>query len=96
VLVDAQKVPLDVLVPPGTAALFPLFGQLSGNLALDLAKQSAAGQVAIANPAFGGYRADQFDGRISFANGVANLTGAELRRGDTVFSNRWYRHPPGG
>ncbi len=84
-LVDAQNFPLDVLVPPGTAALFPLSGQLSGNLALDLAKQSAAGQVAIANPAFGGYRADQFDGRISFANGVANLTGAELRRGDTVF-----------
>ncbi|NJP09895.1 MAG: hypothetical protein HC866_10765 [Leptolyngbyaceae cyanobacterium RU_5_1] len=32
----------------------------------------------------GSYRADRFGGRISFANGTATLTGAELRRGNTI------------
>lgn len=84
-LVEAQNFPLNIFTPPGMAALFPVSGKASGNFEVNLAQQSVVGKVAIANPGFGGYRADQFGGQIRFENGVATLSGAELRRGTSVF-----------
>jgi translocation and assembly module TamB len=84
-LVDAQNFPLEILGSLGPTASLPASGRLSGNLAVNLRTYSASGQVAIDRPGFGAFRADQFGGRISFANGVATLTDAELRRGTSVF-----------
>jgi translocation and assembly module TamB len=83
-LVEAQNFPLAFLSPPGTATLFPISGQLNGTVALNLKQGSASGQLEIAQPALGNYRADQFGGRITFADGVATLSGAELRHGNSV------------
>jgi translocation and assembly module TamB len=84
-IVEAQNFPVAFLSPPGTAILFPIAGQLNGTVALNLKQGSASGQLAIAQPALGSYQADQFGGRIIFANGVATLSGADLRRGNSVF-----------
>jgi len=92
-LVEARNFPLSFLNTPATAVFFPLSGELNGSFTLnanrlragDLSQLNANGQLTIANPSIGTYRADQFGGRVSFANGVATLTGAELRRGQSVF-----------
>ena len=92
-LVDARNFPLSLLNTPATATFFPLSGELNGNVALslsrlrsgDLSQLSANGQLTIANPTIGTYRADQFGGRVSLTKGVATLTGAELRRGKSIF-----------
>jgi translocation and assembly module TamB len=92
-LVDAKKFPLSFLNTPATAAFFPLSGELNGTVALslsrlrsgDLSQLSANGQLTITQPTIGTYRADQFGGRVSLTNGVATLSGAELRRGQSVF-----------
>jgi translocation and assembly module TamB len=84
-LVEATDFPVGMLASPGMATLFPFSGDLSGNLAVDLRKLSAAGQVAIVNPTFGTYRADRFDGRIHIVDGAATLSGAKLRRDGTTF-----------
>ncbi len=83
-LVDAQNFPLAILASVAPTSL-PVTGTLSGNVALNLRTYSASGQVAISQPGFGAFRADQFAGRVGFANGVATLSGGELRRGSTVF-----------
>ncbi|PSB29394.1 translocation/assembly module TamB domain-containing protein [Stenomitos frigidus] len=92
-LVEARNFPLSLLNTPATAAFFPLAGELNGTVALslsklrsgDLSQLSANGQLTIANPTIGTYRADQFGGRVSLTNGVATLSGAELRRGQSRF-----------
>ncbi len=84
-LVDVKDFPVAFLNPPGMAVLFPASGELNGTFALNLRDYSGSGQLTIAQPALGTYRADQFGGRISYKNGVVTLTGAELRRGTTVF-----------
>ena len=91
--VEARKFPLSLLNTPATAAFFPLSGELNGTIALslsklrsgDLSQLNANGQLTIANPTIGTYRADQFGGRVSLNNGVATLSGAELRRGQSLF-----------
>ncbi|MBD2021178.1 translocation/assembly module TamB domain-containing protein, partial [Leptolyngbya sp. FACHB-36] len=85
-LVQAQRFPLELLngLTP-VALLFPFGGELSGNVALNLERQQATGDIAIANPQVGNFLADRFGGRIDFRNGVATLSGAELRRGQSVF-----------
>lgn len=92
-LVEARKFPLSFLNTPATAAFFPLSGELNGTVALnlsrlrsgDLSQLSANGQLTLTNPAIGTYRAEQFGGRISLNNGIATLSGAELRRGQSIF-----------
>jgi translocation and assembly module TamB len=92
-LVDAKNFPLSFLNTSATAVFFPLGGELNGTVALsrsrlragDLSQLSANGQLTITNPAIGTYRASQFGGRISLNNGVATLSGAELRRGQSIF-----------
>lgn len=84
-ITELKNFPLTLVQFPGTTAWLSPSGTLTGTVAINLDTLSASGQVAIEQLAFGPYRADQFGGRISFANGVASLTGAELRRGTTVF-----------
>lgn len=84
-LVEARNFPATFLGPFGQTQIGTISGELNGNLAVNLNNYNVSGDLAIANPAIGGYRADQFGGRISFANGVATLTGAELRRGQSIF-----------
>ncbi|WP_190512792.1 translocation/assembly module TamB [Leptolyngbya sp. FACHB-321] len=92
-LVDAKNFPLSFLNTSATAVFFPLGGELNGTVALsrsrlrtgDLSQLNANGQLTITNPAIGTYRASQFGGRISLNNGVATLSGAELRRGQSIF-----------
>ncbi len=92
-LVNARNFPLALLNTPATAAFFPVSGELNGSVALnlnqlragDFSQLTANGQLTIANPAIGTFRANQFGGRVSIANGVATLSGAELRRGQSIF-----------
>jgi translocation and assembly module TamB len=84
-LVEAQNFPAALLGPLGQTPIGTVGGEFSGNLAVNLRTYDISGDVAIANLSVGGYRADRFGGRISFANGIATLTGAELRRGESVF-----------
>jgi translocation and assembly module TamB len=92
-LVNAERFPLSFLNTPATAAFFPLSGELNGSVAVnlsrlrsgDLSQLSANGQFTLTNPTIGTYRADQFGGRVSLSNGVATLSGAELRRGQSRF-----------
>lgn len=85
-LTELQKFPLALLSPAQLTALsLPLSGTLSGNLAVNLAKMQANGKVEIKDPAIGLYQAQGFDGRISFADGVATLANAQLQRGSSLF-----------
>ncbi len=85
-LVNLQNIPvalLQTLLPGAVANLGPIAGNLSGDLTVDSGDFSVEGRVAIANPQVGGFRGDVFQGEISFADGVARLTGAELVQGDS-------------
>jgi translocation and assembly module TamB len=82
--IQAQNLPLALLVPRSTAALLNLGGELNGTLAVNVAQMAVAGQVNLKNPEINGFRASQFGGRISFANGVATLTETILTRGQTT------------
>jgi translocation and assembly module TamB len=64
---------------------FPLGGTLNGILVRNWDTDSVIGQVAISNPSFGIYQANQFNGQISYTNGIAILTTGVLRRGRTLF-----------
>ncbi len=82
--IQAQNLPLALLLPRSTAALLSLGGELNGTLAVNVATLAVAGQVDVKNPEVNGFRANQFGGRISFANGVATLTETALTRGKTT------------
>lgn len=84
-LADLQNVPVSLLrqVAPQAGALASASGNLSGNVAVNLNTLNAEGTVAIANPRFGRIAGDEFRGQFSFINGVAQLSGGELRRGES-------------
>jgi translocation and assembly module TamB len=82
--VRTENVPLALLVPKSAAPLVTLGGELNGTLAINLRQMSVAGQVDLTNPEINGFRANQFGGRVSFANGVATLTDTKLTRGQTT------------
>lgn len=92
-LVNAEKFPLAFLNTPATAAFFPVSGELNGSVALnlsrlrsgDLSQLTANGQFTLTNPTIGTYRAEQLGGRVTLTNGVATLSGVELRRGQSRF-----------
>ncbi len=81
--VTANNVPLGLVVP-GKMAPLGASGVLNGTLGVNLAQQSVAGEVKVACPAITNFRANQFGGRIAFANGTATLTNTTLQRGDTT------------
>jgi translocation and assembly module TamB len=82
--VQATNLPLGLLVPGG--GLMGLSGQVNGTVAVNLNQMSLAGQVDVACPAIANFRADQFGGRIAFANGTATLNETRLRRGKTTLT----------
>lgn len=82
-VVDLKQLPLSLAKLPGIPAQFSPSGLLNGSLAVNLNRRTANGTVTIDQPAFGGYRADQFTGRINFVDGIATLQGGQLRRGQT-------------
>lgn len=84
-ITELKNFPLNLVQFPGNTAWLSPSGTLTGTVAINLDRLSASGQIAIDQLAFGPYRAEQFGGRVSFANGIATLTGAQLRRGATVF-----------
>ncbi len=83
-LTELRNVPLSVIQLPGVQPEFSPSGILDGDIAINLDRQTANGTVAIAQPGLGTYRADQFTGRINYANQIATLTEGQLRRGDTL------------
>jgi translocation and assembly module TamB len=89
-IVNAEQVPLSLVSLPGTAALFPLSGNLTGQVAVNLrqlnnpSQLTVNGNLDVAQLGLGTYRADRFGGRVSLANGVATLSGARLQRGQTI------------
>jgi len=85
-LVDVKNFPLALAQLPGLSPAYTPSGTLNGNLAVDLNRRTANGDVLIRQPGLGGYRADAFQGRISFANGIASLTGGQLQRGKTILT----------
>jgi translocation and assembly module TamB len=84
-LTELRNVPLALIQIPGVQPEFSPSGILDGDIAVNLDRQTANGTVAIARPGLGDYRADQFTGRINYANSIATLTEGQLRRGDTLF-----------
>jgi translocation and assembly module TamB len=81
---EARNLPLAVSSIPGTLPL-PVSGVLNTpGLTVNLKTFEANGQVAIANPAIGGFQAKQFTGFVGFAKGVATLKDAQLTRGETT------------
>ncbi|MDX2228056.1 MAG: translocation/assembly module TamB domain-containing protein [Leptolyngbyaceae cyanobacterium bins.349] len=83
-LVDVKNFPLSLAQLPGASAQFAPGGKLSGTLAVNLDRLTGSGEVTIEQPSFGNYKADQFVGRISLADGVVTLSGGQLRRGTTT------------
>ncbi|MBW4419349.1 MAG: translocation/assembly module TamB domain-containing protein [Myxacorys californica WJT36-NPBG1] len=88
-LADLQNVPVSLLrqvAPQAAETLASAAGNLSGNVAVNLNTLNAEGRVAIANPRFGRIAGDEFRGQFSFINGVARLSGGELRRGESIIA----------
>ena len=84
-LTELRNVPLSLIPLPGVQSEFSPAGILDGDLAINLDQQTANGTVAIAQPGLGNYRADQFTGRLNYANRIATLTEGQLSKGDTLF-----------
>ncbi|WP_347566117.1 translocation/assembly module TamB domain-containing protein [Scytonema sp. UIC 10036] len=88
-LVNVQDFPVAVLesfIPGDNLNLQPLAGEISGDLAINLDQFTVVGDVAIAQPRVGRATADEFRGRINFADGVATLTDGELFLDDNRIS----------
>jgi len=83
-LVDVKNFPLSVVQVTAIPPEFDPNGTLDGNFAVNWNRQTASGKVRIAQPGVGAYRADEFQGRINYASGVATLTEGQLRRGMTL------------
>jgi translocation and assembly module TamB len=81
---DLQNFDLAVLKldPTGPQQLGIVRGVVNGTFdvdVVDLSHPSLIADVAIAQPALGYINADAFSGRLRYANGIATLTGGELR-----------------
>ncbi|MDB9515105.1 translocation/assembly module TamB domain-containing protein [Kamptonema animale CS-326] len=86
--VNLEQFPLATLnlTPAKDRGLGPITGLASGQInipgwkmPLNVANLQASGQIAIAQPAIGYIRADNFQGQFNYANGVASLINGELR-----------------
>ncbi|MBD2097215.1 translocation/assembly module TamB domain-containing protein [Trichocoleus sp. FACHB-591] len=86
-LVNVQSFPLAALnlAPGAQFGLGNVAGLLSGNFDVNLKQSSVVGEVAIARPAIGTIVGDEFRGRFRYANGIAALTGGELRIGQSQY-----------
>ena len=91
-VVNSEKIPIGIFktfVPlPAAIASQPLSGQLSASLEINLNTYATQGNVAIAKPALGTIRADQFVAQFRYANGVGTLTEGELTQGETRYALR--------
>lgn len=83
-LTEIRNFPLALVQSFVESDQFSPSGRLNANLAINLDRQTAAGDVSIEQPGLGVYRADRFTGRLNYANGVATLTDGELRRGSSI------------
>lgn len=83
-LTEIGNFPLELVQGFGFPPQYAPSGKLSGNLAINWDRRTANGDVSIVQPGLGGYRADQFNGQISFANGAVTLTNGQLQRGNTL------------
>ncbi|MBW4647269.1 MAG: translocation/assembly module TamB domain-containing protein [Kastovskya adunca ATA6-11-RM4] len=84
-LVDVQNFPiatLKTLAPTSPIAAQPLSGELTGDLAINLRTREASGNVAIADPIFGGLQGDSFSGRFRYSDGVVALEDGIFRQGE--------------
>nr|WP_290221935.1 translocation/assembly module TamB [Trichocoleus desertorum] len=86
-LVNVQSFPLAALnlAPGAQFGLGNVAGLLSGNFDVNLKQSTVVGEVAIAKPALGTIVGDEFRGRFRYANGIAALTGGELRIGQSQY-----------
>lgn len=82
--VDLANFPIAALDLPSLANLGPVQGRLNANLDVDLAQNTAVGEVAIAQPQVGYIQAERFSGNLRYTDGVARLSGGELRLGDSL------------
>lgn len=89
-LVSSEKFPISIfktIVPlPAAIASQPVSGELSASLEINLNTFATEGNVAIARPAIGTIRADQFVAQFRYANGVGTLTEGELTQGETRYA----------
>ncbi|GAB4343548.1 MAG: translocation/assembly module TamB domain-containing protein [Leptolyngbyaceae cyanobacterium] len=83
-LTQIGNFPLELLQGFGFPPQYAPSGQLSGNLAINWDRRTANGDITVLQPGLGYYRANQFSGQISFANGVVTLTNGQLQRGNTL------------
>jgi translocation and assembly module TamB len=83
-LVNLQNFPLSVaqgFLPSAARNFGPVAGNASGNFVVNLTESTVVGDVAVTQPKIGRFTADEFRGRIGFADGVASLSEGELRQG---------------
>lgn len=88
-LVNVQGFPVAVLrnlVPGVGANLEPIAGDISLKGTINLDESTVVGDVVIAQLRLGRITADEFRGRISFADGNFTLTDGELRQGENRFA----------
>ncbi|MEB3336055.1 MAG: translocation/assembly module TamB domain-containing protein, partial [Leptolyngbyaceae bacterium] len=84
-LVDIRNFPIALLNVSPVPVLGPIKGNLTGKFDLNVQRFTGSGEVAIANPVIGSFAADLLQGRVSYANGVATLAGAELRQAESIY-----------
>ncbi|NEQ30237.1 MAG: hypothetical protein F6K04_04435 [Leptolyngbya sp. SIO4C5] len=86
--VEIEDFPLVALnLPPGGIANV---GQISGRidealLVIDLQEQDFVAEFNVDQPGIGYITADRLTGRVAYENGVAQLTGARLLRGESEY-----------
>lgn len=88
---ELRNFPLGLLniAPAAQQGLGEVSGILNGNFAAniaDLSNPQVVGEVAIAEPAIGYINADSFRGQIRYGNGVAAVSGGDLRLGASQIS----------
>lgn len=91
-LVKSDNFPISILKTlaplPAVIASQPVFGELSANLAINLNKFAAEGNVAIKKPGLGTFSGDSFVGQLRYANGVTTLTGGEFTQRESRYALR--------
>jgi translocation and assembly module TamB len=86
--VNVRDFPVAVLenFVPRNATLRPVAGNISGDLVVNLTNNTFVGDVAIAQPRIGRISADEFRGRIGFADGTFTLQQGQIRQGEGLYS----------
>ena len=89
-LVKSDNFPLSILksLPsvPAAIASQPIYGEVSGDLAINLNKFAVEGNVAVLKPQIGTISGDSFIGQLRYVNGVATLNGGEFTQGESRYA----------